>query len=128
LKRSSGFTLIEVAVALAIIAWVLGSAIFVVSQYADERLRMRDKFLASQVSWNQLMDQYLKARQWLPVERRGLNEETGEEKQGGRIWYWNMDVKAAMGKDFYRYQINTGPSRDDVSTASQFLYLVVPSQ
>jgi type II secretion system protein I len=127
-KRTGGFTLIEVAVALAIIAWVLGSAIFVVSQYADERLRIRDKFLASQVSWNQLMDQYLKARQWLPIERRGLNEVKGVEQQGGRDWYWNLEVKAAMGKDFYRYRINVGSARDDDSTATLFLYQVVPSQ
>jgi len=56
--RHRGFTLIEVAVALTILSWVLGSSLFLVSQYADERLRMRERFLATQVAWNQLMEQY----------------------------------------------------------------------
>ena len=38
--RSQGFTLIEVAVALAILSLVLGGALSVVSQYSDERLRL----------------------------------------------------------------------------------------
>jgi len=124
-NKGRGFTLIEVAVALAIIAWVWGSAIAVVSQYADERRHLQDKFLATQVSWNQLMDQYLKARQWLPPERRGLNEDSGRENQGGRDWYWHLETRAAAGENLFRYRISTGPQSNRTDTASLILYQVV---
>ena len=56
--KAKGFTLIEVAVALVILSWVLGSAIFMVQQYADERLRLRERFFSSSVAWNRLMERY----------------------------------------------------------------------
>ena len=40
-RRAAGFTLIEVAVALTILGWVMGSALYLVQQYADERVRLR---------------------------------------------------------------------------------------
>jgi len=43
-KSAAGFTLIEVVVALAILSWVLGSTLYVVQQYADERLKLRQGF------------------------------------------------------------------------------------
>ncbi|MGB0669150.1 MAG: type II secretion system protein, partial [Porticoccaceae bacterium] len=46
-KPVAGFTLIEVAVALAILSWVLGSTLYVVQQYADERLKLRQGFFAT---------------------------------------------------------------------------------
>ena len=59
--KPRGFTLIEVSVALVILSWVLGSAIFMVQQYADERLRLRERFFSSSVAWNRLMERYQEA-------------------------------------------------------------------
>jgi len=57
-RGARGFTLIEVAVALAILGWVMGSALYLVQQYADERIRLREQFYSSQVSWNRLLERY----------------------------------------------------------------------
>ena len=46
-RGARGFTLIEVAVALAILGWVMGSALYLVQQYADERIRLREQFYSS---------------------------------------------------------------------------------
>lgn len=43
-RSAAGFTLIEVVVALAILSWVLGGALYLVQQYADERLKLRQGF------------------------------------------------------------------------------------
>ena len=43
--KKKGFTLIEVMVALFILSLVLGSAVQMVHQYSDERLRIREHFL-----------------------------------------------------------------------------------
>jgi len=45
--KTKGFTLIEVMVALFILSLVLGSAVQMVHQYSDERLRIRERFFAN---------------------------------------------------------------------------------
>jgi type II secretion system protein I len=62
-KRKSGFTLIEVVVALAILGLVLGGAISTVNQYADQRGFINTKMIASQVAWNVLVTQYAASEQ-----------------------------------------------------------------
>ncbi|MBT5104180.1 MAG: prepilin-type N-terminal cleavage/methylation domain-containing protein, partial [Porticoccaceae bacterium] len=54
--KKKGFTLIEVMVALFILSLVLGSAVQMVHQYSDERLRIRERFFANQVAWNHLLE------------------------------------------------------------------------
>ena len=68
-RRASGFTLIEVAVALAIVGWVMGSALYLVKQYADERVRLREQFYATQVSWNQLLERYQQSEKWTAANK-----------------------------------------------------------
>lgn len=121
----NGFTLIEVAVALAILGWVLGAAIFLVSQYADERLRMRERFLSNQVAWNQLMEEYRFAQGWQSSNGLGTDKE-GISTQGNQQWRWEMDIEAALGQDLYRYQISVAPaleSEEDLAPTLS-LYLV----
>lgn len=117
-----GFTLIEVAVALAILGWVLGSCLFIVSQYADERLKMRDRFFSNQVAMNQLLTQYQYSHGW------GRNfslrqQENPFENQAGQEWYWELTVEEAMGENLFRYQVNAGFDETLGSSSSLSLYL-----
>ena len=118
-----GFTLIEVAVALAITGWVLGSAVSLVKQYADERIRLREQFLASQVDWNLLMQTYQRSRGWLPgnTDVTGMTE--GTQQQGGQDWNWRISGKPALGQGLLRYQADSGASRENIR-ASLAMYLV----
>lgn len=102
--KSQGFTLIEVVIALTILSWVLGSVLFLVSQYADERLMMRERFYSNQVAWNQLLDNYQKTQGWISVTESSNVELNGSEEQGGQNWEWQMQIAPAMGKDLFRYQ------------------------
>lgn len=72
--RYSGFTLIEVVVALGILGLVLGGAISTVHQYADQRSHLSNKTFSSQVAWNTLMDQYRYSEGWIGrAERSSLS-------------------------------------------------------
>ena len=62
--NNSGFTLIELVVALFILSLVLSSAIHSVQQYADERVLLKDRFFAHNVAWNQLMNRYKVSQAW----------------------------------------------------------------
>ena len=46
-RRVAGFTLIEVAVALSILGWVMGGALYLIQQYSDERIRLREQFYSA---------------------------------------------------------------------------------
>ena len=77
-----GFTLIEVVVALFILSLVLSSAIFSVHQYADERVLIRDRFLANQVAWNHLMERYQHSKKWSPKRLATGFKTKGVDEQG----------------------------------------------
>ena len=112
-----GFTLIEVVVALFILSLVLSSAIFSVHQYADERVLIRDRFLANQVAWNHLMERYQHSKKWSPKRLATGFKTKGVDEQGGQSWQWEMKIEKANGQDIYRYEVcllYTSPSpRDD---------------
>ena len=123
-KSAAGFTLIEVVVALAILSWVLGSTLYVVQQYADERLKLRQGFFATQISWNRLLERYQDAQGWVPTTDRSTRQTKGVARQNEQSWRWEMKIKAAMGEDLYRYEVLTGPEDSDRSSCSLALYLV----
>jgi type II secretion system protein I len=101
----AGFTLMEVAVALLILSTVLASSLQLVNQYADERERMRDRFLANQVAWNNLMEQYRSVQKWPSGSGSAERSTKGVELQGDRDWRWELKVEEAMGQNLYRYEI-----------------------
>ena len=119
-----GFTLIEVLVALTILAWVLGSVFFAVSQYADERLMMRERFYENQVAWNQLLDNYQKSRGWSSVTENTQIELQGVEEQGGRNWNWQLQIVPAMGKDLFRYQARVSSEDETGAQSVLTMYLL----
>ena len=119
-----GFTLIEVVVALFILSLVLSSAIFSVHQYADERVLIRDRFLANQVAWNHLMERYQHSKKWSPKRLATGFKTKGVDEQGGQSWQWEMKIEKAIGQDIYRYEVEVGSAESDSSKSSLVVYLV----
>ena len=119
-----GFTLIEVVVALFILSLVLGGAISMVHQYADQRSRLSSKLFSSQVAWNALLDHYRYAEGWVDTSERGSKPRKGVEKQYGQSWQWKIEVEPAMGKDMYRYEAQVGLEDSDRTISSLSLYII----
>ena len=123
-RSAAGFTLIEVVVALAILSWVLGGALYLVQQYADERLKLRQGFFATQVSWNRLLERYQDSQGWVPDSDRSSRQTKGVEDQIDQSWRWEMKVESAMGEDLYRYEVKAGQEGSARFSGSLALYLV----
>jgi type II secretion system protein I len=81
-----GFTLIEVLVALAVVAIGMAAVLESVSSSADSAVYLRDKTLAEWIALNQL------AQTRLNTQPPSLGSTDGELDYAGRHWRWHQDV------------------------------------
>lgn len=84
--RPRGFTLIEVLVALAIVAFGLIGVFGQMSQSAISALRLRDKTLADWVALNKLTELRLSG------EVPAVGTSSGDVEMANTRWHWEMRV------------------------------------
>ena len=86
LKRTRGFTLLEVMVALAVIAIGLGAVITEASRNISNATLLEAKTLGHWVATNKIVEMQVSG-EW---PRAG--EDKGDVKMAGRDWYWTTIV------------------------------------
>ena len=121
---SRGFTLIEVVIALFILGSVLSSAFYMVHQYADERVRLRERVLTNQVAWNHLMEHYQQSQKWIVSGSSQSLKKKGIDEQAGQKWKWEINIEKAMGQDLYRYEVQASSVMSENYQSSLAVYLV----
>ena len=97
--RTSGFTLIEVLVALAIVAIALLAALRVAGQGANNAVDLRARLCAGWVAEN-LLAEHRARGDWLPLGVQG-----GNQKQGGIEFTWRQEVIATPNAAFRRVDV-----------------------
>ena len=85
-KRLRGFTLLEVMVALAIIAIGLGAVITEASRNSNNAALLQDKTLGHWVAANKVVEMQV-AKEW-----PGAGEQSGDAEMAGRDWYWTVII------------------------------------
>ncbi len=110
--RQSGFTLVEVMVALAIVALALPALMFALQQQVDATAYLRDKSLAHTVAANKLSEVRI-----LALARGDIlkGRESGVSTVGEREWYWSMESKLTEVPLFYRLQVDVALDEEAVS-------------
>ncbi|HWW20780.1 MAG TPA: type II secretion system minor pseudopilin GspI [Steroidobacteraceae bacterium] len=89
MRRVSGFTLIEVLVALVIVAFGMSAVLAALSSSADNISALREKSLAEWIAMNRIADERLN----LNPPKPGFTE--GDLKGfGNEDWHWREDVVA----------------------------------
>ncbi|MEQ9464612.1 MAG: type II secretion system minor pseudopilin GspI [Haliea sp.] len=123
-----GFTLVEVMVALAVVALALPALLFALYQQVDGAGYLRDKSLAQMVANNKLVELRL-----LTVARSGLfsGVDSGVEELAGRQWHWRLESSATQVQSFYRVEIEVREGEEGegrpLHTLVSFMFAVQPA-
>jgi general secretion pathway protein I len=120
-KKTRGFTLIEVMVALAVVAIALPALMVSLYQHVDATGHLRDKSLARMVAANKLEELRIlsKARRALPS-----GEQTGVASMAGRDWYWTVTSEPTVSENLFQFEIDVAASELNAE-AEQPLFTLV---
>ena len=118
-KKQNGFTLLEVMVALFVVAVALGGVIKVMGNAAVNSSRLTDRTFAQWVALNQVADEQIKAS-WPK-----LGDQSGKQKMADREWKWVLKTIKTEDKNIKRIEVSVWAGGDEnadpIATAIGFL-------
>jgi len=100
--RAKGFTLVEVMVALAVVAIALPALLISLHQQVDSTAYLRDKSLANMVAANKLSEVRILSKASQNLLR---GRDSGVTQMADRDWHWWLDSQPTEVDSFYRVEI-----------------------
>jgi general secretion pathway protein I len=120
-RKPGGFTLLEMLVALTVLAIALLAALRASSAGVQNTVEIRNRLLASWVAQNRLAE-HVARRDWLAV---GVAQ--GDENQGGVRFGWEERIVSTPNYQFRRIEIRVFDQQNpDLALASLTGFLVKP--
>ena len=118
-----GFTLIEVMVALTVVAVTLPALLFLLSQQVDGTAYLRDRSIAQWVAADRVAEVRLAV-----MKQRGASVGViaGESERAGRTWYWRSEIQETPVPGFMRLTVTVTAedTEDDASLYSLDAFLI----
>lgn len=110
MKAARGFTLLEVLVALAVLAVALGAVIQTAGSFTSNQAYLRDRTFAEWAAHNQLVAMQL-AADWPSIGQEKGEVEFPEAgaRVAGREWRWVVQVTQTPEEDLRRVDIEIFP-------------------
>lgn len=110
-----GFTLVEVLVALAVLAIALAAIMRSLGQAIDTTATLRDRNMAMWVAQNRLAEHDMR-RDWPAVDTID-----GDTEMGGERWFWREQVSTTPEAEIRRIEITVRRVPDDTHTAARLV-------
>jgi general secretion pathway protein I len=98
-RRSAGFTLLEVMVALGVAALSLAAVTAAMSQMVDAASSMRERTYASWIAQNRIAE--MRLANVVP----DVSEDSGEVEFAGLEWTWRSNVSETGVESLYRVDV-----------------------
>jgi general secretion pathway protein I len=122
MRSATGFTLVEVLVALAVLSFALIAALRASSISVTNSGEIRDRLLAGWVAQNRLAEHRAR-RDWVPV---GVYQ--GEAVQAGKQFRWEEKVVSTQNTQFLRVEVRVfGLEHPETALGVMSGFLVRPS-
>jgi general secretion pathway protein I len=106
-RQQAGFTLIEVVVAIAVVALGMMAVFRVVHDTVNNSTYLRDRTFATWIADNRLAELRLGA------ELPSVDETEGEVEFADRSWRWQVTVSQTPVNDLRRIDVRVGRSSDE---------------
>ena len=103
LTAKRGFTLIEVMVALAVIAIALPALLFAINTAVDGTAMLKEKAVAGWVAENKITELRIRNlhNQYVPTA-----VSNGEEEMAGQQWFWQIKPEKTPVDKFMRIEVS----------------------
>ena len=100
-RAAAGFTLIEVLIAVAVLAIALGASLDALNVFSDTQVRLRERYLGHLTAWNVMTDYRNEQLQQAADAGGGFASLTteGSEEQGGSVWQWSLQKRERRSDD-----------------------------
>ncbi|MEH6548767.1 MAG: type II secretion system minor pseudopilin GspI [Pseudomonadales bacterium] len=122
--KKSGFTLIEVLVALLVLSVVLSGTYVSINNFSQQKRMLQQRWTAHSIGWNKLMAVYQRNRGWNAPED-STTQSRGNEKSQGRKWQWEILVEPTLGQDMFRYEVEVADPEGKVHS-NLVMFMVQP--
>jgi general secretion pathway protein I len=106
--RLRGFTLLEVLIALAIVAMSVGALLGTITSSASNISYLKDKTLAEWVALNRLTEIRIAQQMDSPGKR------TGNAEMGGMRWQWEQEITELPIDGMFRVEVRARPTGETV--------------
>lgn len=106
-RAASGFTLLEVLIALLVLSLVLVALVRSVGQEAQALAMQREATLAQWLAANRLAELRLEGR--LPTDGRA----SGRARMGGRDWRWQLQARATDVQGLLQVEVRVYADGED---------------
>jgi general secretion pathway protein I len=114
-RQSRGFTLLEVLVALVIVAFGMGALMATLTSAADSIGHLRDKSFAGWIALNRISE--LRLQNAAP----SVGKTSGDVEYAGARWRWNQEIKRTGIASMIQIDVTVGRAAEAGGDPSQTL-------